>query len=76
MSEVLSIRIPKELKKELDELREFIDIKKEVIEFLNKRVREYRRLRTLKEVHEALERHPILLRGTAAKSVREDRDSH
>ena len=76
MSEVLSIRIPKKLKKELDELKEFIDVKGEVIRFLEERVKMCRRLKILREVHEALERHPGVPSGLAAKLVREDRDSH
>ncbi|RLF13097.1 MAG: CopG family transcriptional regulator [Thermoprotei archaeon] len=76
MSEVLSIRIPKRLKEELDELKGLIDVKSEVIRFLEERVKTYRRLKVLREIHEALEAHPRVPSGLAAKLVREDRDSH
>ena len=74
MSEVLSIRIPKKLKEEMDELRDIVDWKSEIVSFLEKRVRYYRKLRAMKEIEEALSRHPVLPRGTGWRSVREDRD--
>ena len=75
MSEVFSIRIPRELKRELEELKNFVDIKEEVIKFLEERVEMYRRLKALREVHEVLEKHPTIPRRSATRLVREDRDS-
>lgn len=73
---MLGIRIPKRLKKELDELKGLIDVKSEVIRFLEERVKMYKRLKVLRKIHEALEAHPSVPPGLAAKLVREDRDSH
>jgi len=76
MSEVLSIRIPRKLKKELEELKDVIDWKKEIIEFLEARIRMYKRAKLLEEIHRVLEKHPTIPEGYATRSVREDRDSN
>ena len=75
MSEVLSIRIPRELKKRMEALRGIVDWKREIIEFLEQRVRHYEKIAALEEVRAMLEKHPVLPRGTAEAMVREDRDS-
>jgi len=75
LSVVLSIRIPEELKKEIDEVKDFVDIKEEIVCFLWERVRAYKRLKVLKEVRSVLNSHPELPSGIAVKLVREDRDS-
>lgn len=74
MSEVLSIRIPRRLKEEMEELRDIVDWRREILGFLEERVRYYRRLRALREAEEVLSRHPVLPRGAGWRSVREDRD--
>jgi len=76
MSVVLSIRVPKELKEELDEVKDVMDVKKEVIEFLKKRVAYYRKVKALRRAHAILAKHTSVPKGTAWRSVREDRDSH
>ena len=75
MSEVLSIRIRRDLKRQMKELEGIVNWKEEITRFLEERVRYYRRLLALKRVHEILTRHPLLPRGSATESVREDRDS-
>jgi len=76
MSEVLSIRIPKELKKEIKELRDVVNWREEITMFLERRVRYYKKLETIRRAHKILEKHPELPRGSAVKTVRGDRDSH
>lgn len=76
MSEVLSIRIPRRLKREIEELKDIMNLKEEIIEFLEKRVKMYKKMKILKEAHKILEKHPIIPAGTAVKIVREDRDRH
>ena len=76
MTEVFSIRVPRELKRQIEELKDMVNWREEVVSFLYQRVRYYNKLRTIKEVHEILERHPSTPPGTAARLVREDRDSH
>ena len=71
----MSIRVPRELKKALRELEDVFDWRREVVEFLEERVRYYRRLRVLREIDEKLAGHPVLPRGAAVEAVRVDRDS-
>ncbi len=75
MSEVLSIRIPKSLKREIERLKDLVNWKEEIIMFLKERVDYYSRLKALMEIHKVLETHPVLPRGSAVRSVREDRDN-
>ncbi|MEM1645312.1 MAG: CopG family transcriptional regulator [Ignisphaera sp.] len=75
MSNVLSIRIPRDLKKALEELND-IDWRSEIIEFLRERVEYYRRLKVLKRAREIIEKIPEVPLGTAVSYVREDRDSY
>ncbi len=74
MSVVLSIRIPKKLKEEMDELKDLVDWPKEIREFLEKRVQRYRRMKVLREIDKELEKLPPTPRGLAARLVREDRE--
>ena len=76
MTEVFSIRIPKGLKRQIEELKNMVNWREEVVSFLYQRVRYYNKLKTIREVHKILERHPSLPPGAATRLVREDRDSH
>jgi len=76
MSVVFSIRIKKNLKREMDRLKNIVNWREEITKFIEERIRYYKKLQTIKEIHETLEKHPTLPRGSATKSVREDRDSH
>jgi hypothetical protein len=72
--EVISFRIPKELKKRLKEVD--LNWSEEVRKFIEERVREYKREKALKEIDNLLKDLPSPERGTASRYVREDRDSH
>jgi len=76
MSEVFSIRIKKNLKEEMDRLKNIINWKEEIVRFIEEKIRYYRKLHAIEEIHETLEKHPTLPRGSVVTSVREDRDSH
>lgn len=76
ISEVFSVRIPRELKRLIKELEGVVDWRREVVEFLQERVRYYKRMLALKRARSVLERHPELPKGTVLRSVRGDRDSH
>jgi ribosome biogenesis protein Tsr3 len=76
MSVVYSIRIPRKLKEEMDKLRDVIDWRKEIIAFIEERIEMYRRQKVLQEIVEVLKQLPEAPRGTVARLVREDRDSH
>ena len=53
-----------------------LDWRKEIIAYLEQRVRYYRKLVVVERVNEILERQPILSEGAAVRVVREDRDSY
>ncbi len=72
----MSVRIPRRLKEEMMRLKDFVNWKREIVEFLERRVAHYRRLKVLMEVEEVLKGLPETRRGFAAWSVRSDRDSH
>jgi cell fate (sporulation/competence/biofilm development) regulator YlbF (YheA/YmcA/DUF963 family) len=76
MSVVFSIRIPRKLKEEMEELKDLIDWRSEIIAFIEERVRMYKRMKALQEITRMLEELPETPRGTAGRIVREDRDRH
>jgi hypothetical protein len=76
VSTVLSIRIPKRLREEMEKLKDVTDWRSEIIAFIEEKVKAYKRLRALQEMDKILEELPETPRGLAAKLVREDRDSH
>jgi hypothetical protein len=76
MSVVFSIRIPRKLKEEMEELKDIIDWRNEIIAFIEERVRMYKRMKALQEITRMLEELPETPRGMAGRIVREDRDRH
>jgi hypothetical protein len=76
MSTVYSFRIPRRLKEEMDKLRDVVDWRKEIVAFIEERVRMYKRQKALREVVEILKGLPETPKGIAARLVREDRDSY
>jgi hypothetical protein len=76
VSTVLSIRIPKKLREEMEKLKDVTDWRNEIIAFIEEKVKAYKRLRALQEMDKILKELPETPRGLAAKLVREDRDSN
>ena len=76
MSVVLSIRIPKKLKEEMDKLRDIIDWSKEIRAFIEEKIRIYKRIKVLNEIDRLLEELPSTPKGLATKLVREDRERY
>lgn len=70
----MSIRIPRELKIEMRELKD-VNWRDEIVKFLTERVEYYRRLKVIEEVRKIIEKIPGAEPGTAERYVREDRDS-
>ncbi len=75
LSVTISIRVPKELKKKMDELRSTINWSEEIRRYLERRIKEYEQLKAIEELEKIVESLPSCPRGTAAKYVRDDRDS-
>jgi hypothetical protein len=76
VSTVLSIRISKDVKRRMDELRDVVDWNDEIKRFLEARVDELYRRKIIEEIRRVVELLPEMPRGSVTKYVREDRDSH
>ena len=76
MSTVISVRIPRKLKEEMDKLSDMVNWSEEIRRFLESKVEELRRVKVLREVRRTLEQLPEVPRGTVTGYVREDRDSY
>jgi len=76
MSVVFSVRIPRKLKEEMEELKDLVDWRSEIVAFIEERVRMYKRMKALQEITRMLEELPETPRGMAGRIVREDRDRH
>lgn len=73
VSEVVSIRIPRDLKRKMKEIE--INWSEEIRAFIEERVREHTRIKKLKEIDEMLSGIATHKR-CAAGYVREDRDGN
>ena len=71
---MLSVRIPKKLKEEMDKLRDVVDWSPEIRAFIEEKVRTYKRIKVLEEVDRILEQLPETPRGLADRLVRKDRE--
>jgi predicted DNA-binding protein len=76
LSVTVSFRIPRELKEKMDRLRGYVNWSEEVRRFLERRVRELEQAIAIEELERVIRELPETPRGTAARYVREDRDSH
>ncbi|MEM0027606.1 MAG: CopG family transcriptional regulator [Ignisphaera sp.] len=76
MSVVISIRVPKKLKEQMDMLKGYVDWGEEIRKFIERRVEELRRVYVLEEVRKVIEQLPEVPRGTVTRYLREDRDSN
>jgi metal-responsive CopG/Arc/MetJ family transcriptional regulator len=73
---VVSVRVPPEVKREMDELRDEINWSEEIREFIKRKIQEYRKRKALQELVSYIQTLPEAPKGTAQKLVRDDRDSH
>ena len=76
LSITVSFRIPRELKRKMDELRGLVNWSEEIRRFIERRVKEYEQLRAIEELEEIIRSIPAVPKGTATRYVREDRDSN
>jgi len=74
VSNVVSFRIPPELKKRMKEID--INWSEEIRKFIEAKSREYRKKKALEEINAMLSNLSGAEKGTAEKYVREDRDSN
>lgn len=76
MSITVSFRIPKKLKEKRDRFRGYVNWSEEVRRFLERRVHELEQTIAIEELERVIRELPETTRGTAARYVREDCDSH
>ena len=72
--DVISFRIPKELKKAMKEIE--INWSDEIRRFIESKVREYKRRKALEEIDAMLAGLPRAEKELASSYVRDDRDSN
>ena len=75
MGTVISIRVPEELKREMDRLRGEVNWSEEIREFIKRRIEEYRKKKVFDELVEYIKTLPEAPKGVARELVRESRDS-
>ena len=73
---VYSIRIPPEIKNEMNKLKGEINWSEEIREFIKSKIEEHKKRKVLQEVVAYIQTLPEAPKETAQKLVREDRDSH
>ncbi|MEM1655361.1 MAG: CopG family transcriptional regulator [Nitrososphaerota archaeon] len=73
MSEVISFKVSRELKRKVDRLKDVVDWPSELRAFVERRVREVERSEVVRRI---LEKKPsrILPAGSVVRAIREDRD--
>jgi len=72
---VVSVKVEERMKKEMEKLKTQVDWPEEIRNFIGGKIEQVERETNLEEVGMLLNQLPKLPRGTAAKLVREDRDS-
>ena len=72
---VVSVKVEERMKKEMEKLRTQVDWPEEIRNFIGGKIEQVERETNLEEVGMLLNQLSKLPRGTAAKLVREDRDS-
>ena len=75
MGTVISIRVPEELKREMERLRDEVNWSEEIREFIKRRIEEYRKKKIFDELVEYIKTLPEAPKGVARELVRESRDS-
>ena len=76
MSSVISIRVPPDIKHEMERMKTEINWNEEIKRFLRNKIEEKKKKELLDNLITKREKCRELPGGTAARMVREDRDSH
>ncbi len=73
---VVSVKVSQKTKKEMEELKEKVEWPSEIRKFIESRLEQARREKSLEHVEKVLKNLPEVKPGTASRLVREDRDSN
>ncbi|MEM0439138.1 MAG: hypothetical protein QXP18_03885 [Sulfolobales archaeon] len=76
MSAVVSIRVPRELKEKMDELKRIINWNEEIRKCIEIKVKEAEQPEAIDRLEELIKELGQTRKGTAAAYVRDDRDSN
>jgi len=73
---VISVKVPDEVKREMERLRKEVKWSEEIREFLRERIEKEKRKEAVGRAEEILRPLPTRPRGLASRMVRESRDGH
>jgi metal-responsive CopG/Arc/MetJ family transcriptional regulator len=73
---VISVKVPDEVKREMDRLRKEVRWSEEIREFLRQRIEKEKRREAVGRAEEILRPLPTRPGGLASRMVRESRDGH
>jgi hypothetical protein len=76
MTNVISIRVPPDLKEEMERFKETIHWNREIRQFIREKIDERKKQALLDEVVAFIRQLPEAPEGTAAAMVRDDRARH
>lgn len=76
MCPTLSVRVPDQLRKGMELLRDRVNWNEEIREFIRNKIEEEEKRALIGELRGRISELPRAPRGTAARMVREDRDGH
>ena len=75
-SVVVTVRIPEELKREMEKYREKVNWSAEIREFIAERIEEERKREAFERLLHLVESLPGVPEGTSKRTVRDERESH
>ncbi|PSO01631.1 hypothetical protein B9Q04_20605 [Candidatus Marsarchaeota G2 archaeon BE_D] len=75
-SDVVSVKVPRAVKKEMERLSEKINWAEEIRSFITNRIRLLHAEQNVKNLEETISKLPELPEGAVSSLVRADRDSH
>jgi hypothetical protein len=73
---VVSVKVSEAIKKDMEKRKEKINWSEEIRSFIQQKLEEERRRENVERAKKVIEQMRGVPRGTAARLVREDRDSH
>jgi len=77
VSEVVSFKVKRDLKRKMEAFKERVNWSEELRKFVELKIREMEAKESKERIREKLRKAPwSLQKGSSAKLVREDRDSH
>ncbi len=76
MSEIIAVKVPRELKKKMKTLKKEVNWPEEIRRFIEAKVREVEAKKTIERITREIENTEGVPKGFAVKLVREDRESH